>query len=139
MSPAIPSSILLSLLKNSFEEIIREKKVPLLSVADAQPELTKKRYRESHKQAEESHKERDRVESSREEERHRLARDRAKTRGTLKTGSRAGYFLRDVAYFYRFYIFYVKYHPLLCLAEASRLGHPLRNSLYASARFSFPW
>ncbi len=36
-------------------------------------------------------------------------------------------FLRDVAYFSRFYIFYVKYHPLLCLAEASRLGHLFRK------------
>ena len=31
-------------------------------------------------------------------------------------------FLHDVAYFYRFYVFYTKYHPLLCLAEAPRLG-----------------
>ena len=31
-------------------------------------------------------------------------------------------FLRDVAYFYRFCVFYAMYHPLLCLAEASRLG-----------------
>jgi hypothetical protein len=36
----------------------------------------------------------------------------------------AGYFLRYAAYFYRFYILYATYHPLLCLAEASRLGHP---------------
>ena len=34
------------------------------------------------------------------------------------------YFLRYVAYFYRFYVLYAKYHPLLCLAEAFRLGHP---------------
>ena len=27
-------------------------------------------------------------------------------------------FLRDAAYFYRFCVFYAKYHPLLCLAEA---------------------
>ena len=33
-------------------------------------------------------------------------------------------FLRDVAYFSRFYVFYAMYHPLLCLAEASCLGHP---------------
>ncbi len=32
------------------------------------------------------------------------------------------YFLRYVAYFYRLYVFYAMYHPLLCLAEASRLG-----------------
>src|SRR6266699_766381 len=49
----------------------------------------------------------------------------------------AGYFLRYVAYFYRFYVFYTKYHPLLCLAEASRLGHPFRNSPLAPVRFSF--
>jgi len=30
----------------------------------------------------------------------------------------AGYFLRYVAYFYRFYVLYAMYHPLLCLAEA---------------------
>jgi hypothetical protein len=35
-----------------------------------------------------------------------------------------GYFLRYVAYFYRFYVLYAMYHPLLCLAEASRLGYP---------------
>ena len=29
-----------------------------------------------------------------------------------------GYFLRYVAYFYRFYVLYAMYHPLLCLAEA---------------------
>jgi hypothetical protein len=36
----------------------------------------------------------------------------------------AGSFLRDVAYYYRFCVFYAKYHPLLCLAEAECLGHP---------------
>jgi hypothetical protein len=36
-------------------------------------------------------------------------------------------FLRDVTYFSRFYVFYAMSHPLLCLAEASRLGHPLRT------------
>src|SRR5207237_968604 len=41
-----------------------------------------------------------------------------------------GYFLRDVAYFFRFYVFYTKYHPLLCLAEASRLGHPFGKSAW---------
>jgi hypothetical protein len=45
----------------------------------------------------------------------------------IHTLSCAGYFLRDVAYFYRFYILYATYHPLLCLAEASRLGHALRT------------
>ena len=39
----------------------------------------------------------------------------------------AGYFLRYVAYFYRFYVLYAMYHPLLCLAEASRLGHLFRK------------
>jgi hypothetical protein len=38
-----------------------------------------------------------------------------------------GYFLRYAAYFYRFYILYATYHPLLCLAEASCLGHPFAN------------
>ena len=33
-------------------------------------------------------------------------------------------FLRDVAYSFRFYVFYAMYHLLLCFAEAFRLGHP---------------
>ena len=33
------------------------------------------------------------------------------------------YFLRSVAYFYRFYVLYATYHLLLCFAEAYRLGH----------------
>ena len=37
-----------------------------------------------------------------------------------------GYFLRYVAYFYRFYVLYAMYHVLLCLAEASRLGYPFQ-------------
>jgi hypothetical protein len=37
-----------------------------------------------------------------------------------------GYFFRYVAYFYRFYVLYAMYHPLLCLAEASRLGYPFQ-------------
>ena len=36
----------------------------------------------------------------------------------------AGYLLRYVAYFYRFYVLYAMYHPLLCLAEASYLEYP---------------
>src|SRR5437660_11334607 len=50
----------------------------------------------------------------------------------------AGYLLRYVAYFYRFYVFYTKYHPLLCLAEASRLGYPFENGaskMAVSVRF----
>ena len=42
---------------------------------------------------------------------------------TDELGTCAGYFLRYAAYFYRFSILYATYHPLLCLAEASRLGH----------------
>ena len=38
-----------------------------------------------------------------------------------------GYFLRYVAYFYRFYVLYAMYHPLLCLAEAPCLGHQFRK------------
>src|SRR5579859_3788729 len=44
-------------------------------------------YRASHKQTEESHKGRETVESSWEEETRRRARDGAKTRGMPKTGS----------------------------------------------------
>src|SRR5207248_11462585 len=58
-------------------------------------------------------------------------------RGREKAGSRcAGYFLRYVAYFYRFYVFYTKYHPLLCLAEASRLGHQCVKSIVFKERMS---
>jgi hypothetical protein len=32
----------------------------------------------------------------------------------------AGYFLRYAAYFYRFYILYATYHPLLCLCKAEK-------------------
>ncbi len=41
-----------------------------------------------------------------------------------------GYFLRYDAYFYRFYVLYAMYHPLLCLAEAFRLGHPFGKQAY---------
>jgi hypothetical protein len=41
-----------------------------------------------------------------------------------------GYFLRYVAYFYRFYVLYAMYPPPLCLAGAFRLGHPLRNRIF---------
>jgi hypothetical protein len=41
-----------------------------------------------------------------------------------------GYFLRYVVYFYRFYVLFAMYHPLLCLAKAFRLGHPLRNRIF---------
>ncbi len=55
----------------------------------------------------------------------------------------SGYFLRDVAYFYRFYIFYAMDHPLLCLAEASRLGHPFAKLVVCigmiSRFYHFPW
>ena len=44
--------------------------------------------------------------------------------------SRLSYFLRYVAYFYRFYVLYAMYHSLLCLAEAPCLGHPLRNRIF---------
>jgi hypothetical protein len=43
-----------------------------------------------------------------------------------------GYFLRYVAYFYRFYVLYAMYHPLLCLAEALRLGHPFEKLIDGS-------
>jgi hypothetical protein len=39
----------------------------------------------------------------------------------------AGYFLRYIAYFYRFYVLYAMYHPLLCCAEASCLGYPFKK------------
>src|SRR2546421_3342331 len=37
-------------------------------------------------------------------------------------------FLHDVASFYCFYVFYAMDHPLLCFAEASRLGHPFTKT-----------
>ena len=43
-----------------------------------------------------------------------------------------GYFLRDVAYFSRFDVFYVTYHSLRCLTEASCLGQPLENGNYCA-------
>ena len=45
-------------------------------------------------------------------------------------------FLRDAAYFYRFCVFYAKYHPLLCLAEAFRLGHAFLEKKGCCGRMS---
>jgi hypothetical protein len=52
-------------------------------------------------------------------------------------------FLRYGAYFYRFYVLYATYRSLLCLTEASRLGHPFAKLAACVSMISrfyrFPW
>ena len=40
----------------------------------------------------------------------------------------SSYFLRDFAYFYRYYVLNAMCHPFLCLFEALCLGHRFRNT-----------
>jgi len=72
-------------LKNSLEEVIRERKVPLPSDTEAQSGL-KRCIEKAANRLRKATKNKKRG-SSREEERHRCTRDEVKTRGMLKTGS----------------------------------------------------
>ena len=58
---------------------------------------------------------------------HREGAEQGKVQVLTRFFHCAGYFLRYVAYFYRFYVLYAMYHPLLCLCEASCLGHLFRK------------
>jgi len=51
----------------------------------------------------------------------------------LTAQSCAGYFLRDVASFSRFYVCYAMDPPLLRLAEASRLGHLFSSGAFCAS------
>jgi len=72
-------------LKNSLEERIRERKFLLRSVADAQPELKREIERTTNKRR--KAKKPERGWNPPERRPPRLARNGAKSRGTLKTGS----------------------------------------------------